>query len=84
MLVSRTLESFVEFDGIRLCTDAFGDPLDPTVLLIMGASLVGLATGNLMAILQACAPPSDVGIWTGIENFTGNVAEAESVTSQRS
>ena len=43
------------------------------VALIAGASLVGLATGNLLVILQSCAPPEDVGLWTGFENFAGNV-----------
>ncbi|HXY50038.1 MAG TPA: MFS transporter [Terriglobales bacterium] len=42
--------------------------------LLMGASLVGLATGNLLAILQSCAPAKAVGIWTGAENFAGNLA----------
>jgi MFS transporter, ACS family, D-galactonate transporter len=44
------------------------------VALIAGGSLVGLATGNLLVILQCCAPFEDVGLWTGIENFAGNVA----------
>jgi len=35
--------------------------------------LVGLATGNLLVILQSCAPPGRVGIWTGVENFAGNL-----------
>jgi len=43
------------------------------IIFVMGASLVGLATGNLFAILQSCAPPQEVGLWTGFENFTGNV-----------
>jgi MFS family permease len=42
--------------------------------LLVGASLVGLATGNLLAILQCCAPFEKVGIWTGAENFAGNLA----------
>jgi len=42
--------------------------------LLMGASLVGLATGNLLAILQSCAPGEVVGVWTGAENFAGNLA----------
>jgi MFS transporter, ACS family, D-galactonate transporter len=42
--------------------------------LLIGASLVGLATGNLLAILQSCAPAEGVGIWTGAENFAGNLA----------
>ena len=40
----------------------------------MAACLVGLATGNLIVILQCCAPPEHVGIWTGTENFAGNLA----------
>jgi len=44
------------------------------IVLLIGASLVGLATGNLLAILQSCAPSDSVGIWTGAENFAGNLA----------
>jgi MFS family permease len=44
------------------------------VALLIAASLVGLATGNLLAILQSCAPSGAVGIWTGAENFAGNLA----------
>lgn len=40
---------------------------------LAGASLVGLAVGNLFAIIQSCAPPEEVGIWTGWENFAGNI-----------
>jgi MFS family permease len=42
--------------------------------LLIGASLVGLSTGNLIVILQCCAPPEQVGVWTGAENFSGNLA----------
>ncbi|HXN24821.1 MAG TPA: MFS transporter [Candidatus Dormibacteraeota bacterium] len=42
--------------------------------LLIGASLVGLSTGNLLVILQCCAPIKKVGIWTGAENFAGNLA----------
>src|SRR5215469_8126010 len=42
--------------------------------LLIAASLVGLATGNLLAILQSCAPGEVVGIWTGAQNFAGNLA----------
>jgi MFS transporter, ACS family, D-galactonate transporter len=44
------------------------------IVLLIGASLVGLATGNLLAILQSCAPTEAVGIWTGAENLAGNLA----------
>ncbi len=46
----------------------------PALALVFGASLVGAATGNLLAILQSCAPPDDVGLWTGVQNFSGNLA----------
>jgi MFS transporter, ACS family, D-galactonate transporter len=42
--------------------------------LLIGSCLVGLATGNLLVILQSCAPPDQVGIWTGAQNFFGNLA----------
>ncbi len=44
------------------------------VALIAGGSLVGLATGNLLVILQCCAPSREVGLWTGFENLFGNIA----------
>jgi ACS family D-galactonate transporter-like MFS transporter len=44
------------------------------VALIVGGCLVGLATGNLLVILQSCAPPTEIGLWTGIYNFVGNIA----------
>ncbi len=44
------------------------------IALVIGGSLVGLATGNLLVILQCCAPPDEVGVWTGVENFAGNLA----------
>ncbi|MGE5734327.1 MAG: MFS transporter [Acidobacteriota bacterium] len=47
---------------------------DAAIGLLILASLVGLATGNLLTILQSCAPAEHVGIWTGAENFAGNLA----------
>jgi MFS transporter, ACS family, D-galactonate transporter len=44
-----------------------------TILLISGGCLVGLATGNMLVILQSCAPAEDIGLWTGMENFFGNI-----------
>jgi ACS family D-galactonate transporter-like MFS transporter len=41
--------------------------------LLMGACLVGLAPSNIMVIVQCCAPPEHVGVWTGAENFAGNL-----------
>jgi nitrate/nitrite transporter NarK len=60
--------------GLLLIPAARVDTAATAILLIIGGSLVGLATGNLLVILQCCAPPGEVGIWTGCENFFGNVA----------
>ena len=40
---------------------------------LCAASMVGLATGNMMAIVQGCSPPGRLGLWTGFENFAGNL-----------
>lgn len=65
---------------IGLLTGLFLIPAEHTaspaaaVGFIIGASFVGLATGNLIVILQCCAPPEEVGLWTGFENLFGNIA----------
>jgi nitrate/nitrite transporter NarK len=59
--------------GLLLIPAARVQDAHSAIILIMGASLVGLATGNLFAILQSCAPSEEVGVWTGFENFAGNV-----------
>ena len=41
---------------------------------LLAACLVGLSQANISVILQSCAPQRDVGIWTGFENFFGNLA----------
>ena len=60
--------------GLLLIPAARVDTAGTAIVLIIGGSLVGLATGNLLVILQCCAPPDEVGIWTGCENFVGNIA----------
>ena len=42
------------------------------IMLIGGGALVGLSTGNILAMLQRLAPPDEVGLWTGFLNATGN------------
>lgn len=59
--------------GLLLIPAARAQNAHTAIILIMGASLVGLATGNMFGLLQSCAPPEDVGVWTGFENFAGNV-----------
>lgn len=44
------------------------------ILLIGGAALVGLSSGNILALLQRVAPADQVGWWTGVYNFSGNLS----------
>jgi nitrate/nitrite transporter NarK len=44
------------------------------VMLIGAASLVGLATGNLYALLASIAPQGAVGTWMGMLNAAGNIS----------
>lgn len=59
--------------GLLLIPASRVESANAAIALVVGASLVGLATGNLIVILQNCAPPEEVGIWTGFENFAGNI-----------
>jgi MFS transporter, ACS family, D-galactonate transporter len=60
--------------GVFLIAAMRSAQTDAAIGLLILASLVGLATGNLLTILQSCAPAEHVGIWTGAENFAGNLA----------
>ena len=52
--------------GVFLIASMRAIHTDIAVALLILASLVGLATGNLLTILQSCAPAEQVGIWTGL------------------
>jgi len=60
--------------GLLLIPAARVNSPGAAVVLIIGGCLVGLATGNLLVILQSCAPRNEVGLWTGVYNFVGNIA----------
>jgi MFS transporter, ACS family, D-galactonate transporter len=73
---TRTRKSIVTvafLTGLLLIPAARADTALTALVFIIGGSLVGLATGNLIVILQCCAPFEEVGIWTGIQNFAGNL-----------
>jgi len=73
---TRTRKSLVTvafLTGLLLIPAARAETASTALALIIGGSLVGLATGNLIVILQCCAPAAEVGLWTGFENFAGNL-----------
>jgi ACS family D-galactonate transporter-like MFS transporter len=59
--------------GLCLIPAAYVPSPTAAIALIVGASLVGLGTANLLVILQVCAPSDEIGVWTGVENFFGNI-----------
>ncbi len=65
--------TFAYVTGLLLIPAALVQGAHAAILLVMGASLVGLASGNMFTVLQSCAPPDEVGVWTGFENFVGNI-----------
>ncbi|MGH9504116.1 MAG: MFS transporter [Terriglobales bacterium] len=70
----KGIVTFAFFMGLLLVAAMRTSTTPMAIGFLIGASLVGLATGNLLVILQCCAPFERVGIWTGAENFAGNLA----------
>ena len=66
--------TFAFLTGLLLIPAARVTSAGAAVGLIIGGCLVGLATGNLLVILQSCAPRAQIGLWTGVYNFVGNIA----------
>jgi MFS family permease len=72
--VRKGIVTIAFLTGLMLIPAARVSSPGTAVALIIGGCLVGLATGNLLVILQNCAPPAEIGLWTGIYNFVGNIA----------
>lgn len=70
----KGIVSIAFLTGLLLLPAVRASSTSVSVGLLIGAALVGLSTGNLLTILQACAPADKVGIWTGAENFAGNLS----------
>lgn len=70
----KWIVTFAFLTGLLLIPAAQVDSANTAVWLIIGGCLVGLATANLLVILQSCAPAEEIGLWTGVYNFIGNVA----------
>lgn len=72
--VRKWIITFAFLTGLLLIPAARAADNGTAVRFLMGACLVGLSTPNMLVILQHCAPPEQVGLWTGIFNFVGNLA----------
>ena len=72
-LTRKSLLSFGFMFGLLIIPAAFAQSARTAIILIVFAGLVGLSTSSLLVIVQACAPPDEVGVWTGFQNFAGNI-----------
>jgi MFS transporter, ACS family, D-galactonate transporter len=73
---TRTRKGIISFAfmfGLLIIPAALARTAGTAVAFIMCAGLVGLASANLLVMTQACAPPDEIGVWTGFENFAGNI-----------
>ena len=73
---TRTRKGIITFGflfGLLMIPAAFVQNAHVAVALIVGAGFVGLATANLLVMVQLCAPDNEVGVWTGFLNFAGNI-----------
>ena len=73
---TRTRKGIISFAfmfGLLIIPAALARTAETAVALIVCAGLVGLSSANLLVLLQSCAPPDEIGVWTGFENFAGNI-----------
>jgi MFS family permease len=59
--------------GLLLIPAARASSVTAAMALFCASCLVGFSSANLLVVFQACPPPQEVGVWTGIGNFAGNV-----------
>jgi MFS transporter, ACS family, D-galactonate transporter len=79
---TRTRKGIVTFAfsmGLLLIPATQAHRPETAILLVAGASLVGLSAANLLVILQRCAPPDEIGAWTGMQNGIGNLGGISSL-----
>jgi MFS family permease len=72
--VRKGIVSAAFLSGLLLIPASQVTSHNAAIAFIMGGCLVGLSAANMLVILQYCAPPNEVGLWTGVFNFVGNVA----------
>jgi MFS family permease len=70
----KGIVTFAFLTGLLLIPAARANDAHAALALIIGGCLVGLATANLLVMLQSSAPRDQIGLWTGIYNFIGNIA----------
>ena len=59
--------------GLLVIPAALVESPSLSIAFLLGASLSGIACGNMLAVPRICAPDDEVALWTGVQNFVGNI-----------
>jgi MFS family permease len=59
--------------GLLVIPAALVQSPSTSIAFLLGASLSGIACGNMLAVPRICAPDDEVALWTGAQNFIGNI-----------
>ncbi len=73
-LIRKTVIAAAFFTGILLIPAGMATDTKSSVLFLGGASLVGLSTGNLYALVQRISREGNVGFSVGLFNLAGNLS----------
>ena len=73
ILVRKAIVTAAFFSSLLLIPAGLVSGTGPTVALLAGASLVGLSSGNLYALVQRISREGSVGFSVGLFNLAGNI-----------
>ena len=59
--------------GLLVIPAALAQSASASIAYLLAASLSGIACGNMLAVPRICAPHDEVAMWTGVQNFVGNI-----------
>jgi MFS family permease len=59
--------------GLLVIPAALVESRAASIAFLLAGSLSGIACGNMLAIPRICAPEDQVALWTGAQNFVGNI-----------
>ena len=72
-IVRKTIVTLAYLSGSLLIPATHVQSPNHAIWLIAAASLMGFSIPNLFVFSSCCAPDHAVGVWTGTQNFAGNI-----------
>lgn len=74
--LSRVTKGFIAAGfaiGVLVVPAALADSPAVSITFLMLAAFSGISCGNMLAVPRICAPDDEVALWTGVQNFAGNI-----------